>query len=373
MSTVYQRADTWFIAIPTESGKWVKKTTGTRDKSVAKGMARMVDELGPRGRRSWDLLNPVARGDLTIGQLYDAYSQNDLDGLRVRLNDVDLEPHVARWIGTLRGRLASDTVEHYEVYARSLIGENNRFARSALTNETVVQWLAARPVGRSTKRKYHAALSSFCEYLKSIGLLSRNPMRDIRAPRPAPSRMRSLDQQDVERLITAQRAPYSVLSALLHATGMEVSVALSLKRRDVDVYRREIRARGTKTKCRDRIVKVAEWGWPLVERHISLLTPNALLFPGINRWTASDKHRAACSDLEIEDYQLKDSRHTYAVRAIRAGAPFEVVAQQLGHVDTTMVVRVYGRFKPTAEEVTAWERRAALLDMDAATAKQSAS
>ncbi len=373
MSTVYRRADTWFIAIPTESGRWVKRTTGTRDKSVAKGMARMVDELGPRGRRSWDLLNPVARGGLTVGQLYDAYAQNDLDGLRERLNDVDLEPHVERWIGALRGRLAPDTTEHYELYARSLIGEDSRFSRSSLTNAVITQWLAARPVGRSTKRKYHAALSSFCEYLKSVGVLPRNPMRDVKAPPPAPSRMRSLDQQDVERLIAAQPHPYNVIAALLHATGMEVSVALTLKRRDVDVLRREIRARGTKTKSRDRIVKVAEWGWPLVERHISLLTPNALLFPGINRWTASDKHRATCCDLEIEDYQLKDSRHTYAVRAIRAGAPFEVVAQQLGHVDTTMVVRVYGRFKPTAEEVTAWERRAALLDKDAAKVRESAS
>lgn len=192
--------------------------------------------------------------------------------------------------------------------------------------------------------------------------MARNPMRDVKAPAPAPARMRSLDQSDVQRLIQAQPHPYSVLSALLHGTGIEVSVALSLKRRDVDVSRREIRARGTKTAARDRIAKVAEWAWPAVERYVGLLTPNAPLFPGINRWTASDKHREACEALDIEDYQLKDSRHTYAVRAIRAGASFEVVARQLGHADTTMVVRVYGRFKPTEQEMTAWERIAAAQD-----------
>jgi integrase len=42
-------------------------------------------------------------------------------------------------------------------------------------------------------------------------------------------------------------------------------------------------------------------------------------------------------------------------RAIRAGAPVGVVAQQLGHSDTTMVLKVYGRFKPTEQEITKWE------------------
>lgn len=76
-------------------------------------------------------------------------------------------------------------------------------------------------------------------------------------------------------------------------------------------------------------------------------------------WTASDQHRAACKRLDIEDYRLHDARHTYAVRAIRGGAPFEFVARQLGHADTTMVVRVYGRFKPSEEEMRGWERIAA--------------
>jgi hypothetical protein len=69
---------------------------------------------------------------------------------------------------------------------------------------------------------------------------------------------------------------------------MEISAALAVKRRDVDSVRRQIRARGTKTTARDRIVRVAEWGWPYIARHIGLLLPNALLFDSIGRWTASD-------------------------------------------------------------------------------------
>jgi hypothetical protein len=39
-----------------------------------------------------------------------------------------------------------------------------------------------------------------------------------------------------------------------------------------------------------------------------------------------------------------------------------VVARQLGHVDTTMVARVYGRFKPDEREKREWHRVAAAND-----------
>jgi len=327
----------------------------------------MIDDLGPRGKRAWEFLCPIAEGTLSVPELFDAYSRGSLEDLRERMNDIDLEPHVVPWLRVLGARASQDTHDHYRLYARSLLPEGKRFPRSALTHERLSGWLASRPVGRSTRRKYHAAISSLCEHLKAIGVLQRNPMREVKAPAQANPRMRYLDQSEVERLIAALPAPYNVLSALLHGTGMEVSVALGLKQRDFDPSRREVRAKGTKTQARDRTAKVAEWAWPMVERHISLLTPNALLFPAINRWTASDKHREACKALGIEDYQLKDSRHTYAVRAIRAGASFEVVARQLGHANTAMAVKVYARFQPTEQEMTGWEKIAAMQDKHQAT------
>lgn len=362
MSTIYLRGSKYFIGVPSRAGVWKKRATGTGDRGLARSMSRMIDELGPKGKRLWEFLEPVCDGTLRVAELYDAWTSGQLEQLRERLQDIDLEPSVGEWLKVIGPNVATDTLAHYGLYVRSLLQSGKPFPRSTLTSERIIHWLASRKVGRSTRRKYHAALSGFCGYLKDIGILQRNPLRDIKAPSAAPPRMRYLEMEDIKRLIAAQSAPYNTLAALIHGTGIEISVAIALQRRDVDSARREIRAKGTKTRARDRIAKVAEWAWPMVEHHIALLTPNALLFPGVSRWTASDKHREACAALDIEDYQLKDSRHTYAVRAIRAGAPFEVVAQQLGHSDTTMVVQVYGRFKPTEQEITSWERIAAEQD-----------
>ena len=380
MTTCYLRGRRYFVGVPTREGRWIKRATGSSDKSVARSIARMLDELGPEGRREWELLDAVSSGSLEVASLFDAYRANALDALRAQLKDADLEPHVQTWLDSISARIAPDTLEHYELYVRSFIPEGTRFPQSALTHARIVAWLSSpklgvrervgddgtkvetKTVGPSTRRKYHAALSSFCDYARAVGLIERNPMRDVKPPRAAAARMSYLSIDNVRALAEAQAEPYRTLSLLLHATGIEVSVALALKKRDIDMLRKEIRARGTKTKARDRLAMVADWAWPDLEKFVRRLLPNAPLFPGVNRWTASDKHREACIALNIEDYQLKDSRHTYAVRAIRAGAPFEHVAAQLGHIDTTMVVRVYARFRPSEAERTDWQRIATIQD-----------
>jgi len=160
-------------------------------------------------------------------------------------------------------------------------------------------------------------------------------------------------------------APYPALFAILYGAGVEVSAALACVESDVDVARREVRARGTKAHTRDRIVRVAEWAWPFVERHLETLTPGERLFRGLDRWQVGDAHRARLVALGLRHHRLHDSRHFYAIRAIRAGTPYELVARQLGHADVAMVAKVYGRFAPRSDERDRWEKVAAERDREA--------
>jgi hypothetical protein len=59
---------------------------------------------------------------------------------------------------------------------------------------------------------------------------------------------------------------------------------------------------------------------------------------------------------------VHDARHFYAIRAVRAGTPYELVARQLGHADVQMVAKVYGRYAPTSDERDRWEKVADQLD-----------
>ena len=111
------------------------------------------------------------------------------------------------------------------------------------------------------------------------------------------------------------------LSALVHGTGKETCAALRLKRSGIDKLTKTVRAHGTKTHAPNRTANVSEWAWP-ISSGIRDADARCLRFPGIDRWRASDVHRAACKELGegFEDYRLPDARRTNAVRAIRAGA-----------------------------------------------------
>lgn len=134
---------------------------------------------------------------------------------------------------------------------------------------------------------------------------------------------------------------------------------------------REARVPGTKTYNRDRIVRVAEWAWPYVEERLAGLGPDDKLFPGIpDRWVAPDVFIATIFPLALEypcyrGYTMRDHRHTYAVRAARAGTPPQLIAEQLGHVNAVLVLKVYGKFLPESDERDRWERKAAELDVKA--------
>jgi hypothetical protein len=100
----------------------------------------------------------------------------------------------------------------------------------------------------------------------------------------------------------------------------------------------------------------------LRDRRGASCVPGARIFQGLDRWGVGEAHRQRLRALGLEGYRLHDARHHWAVRMARAGAPFELIARQLGHRDVAMVAKVYGRFKPDTEERDRWERIAAARD-----------
>jgi integrase len=151
----------------------------------------------------------------------------------------------------------------------------------------------------------------------------------------------ALDLRDVLRTVKAAEGPYRPLYAVLYGAGVEISAALACTERDVDMRSRELRAPGTKTHSRDRVVRVADWAWPHLLGHVTKLLPGERLFAGLDRWKVGEHHTALLKRLELPHHRLHDARHFYAVRAIRAGTPYELVARQLGHADVAMVAKVY--------------------------------
>jgi len=131
------------------------------------------------------------------------------------------------------------------------------FWRSQLTSAAVARWLATRgtlvqkrppaargsrrrpepaaqPISGGTRRKYLAAAQSFAKYLREVGILAANPLRDVSPPREGDPRCLFLELPDVLRLVSGAAQPLRAIYALAYGAGLEVSAILRLVDADID-------------------------------------------------------------------------------------------------------------------------------------------
>jgi hypothetical protein len=91
---------TYRVYVKRSDQRWQRVTTGTSHRPTAVLIGAMVGAL--IARREWTLLDPICRGELTLGDVWDAYRiDSKLTDYRAALDDVDLEPLVEAWAGYL--------------------------------------------------------------------------------------------------------------------------------------------------------------------------------------------------------------------------------------------------------------------------------
>lgn len=355
----------YYTNVPRELGAPAQCSTGTKDKNLATRIGRLVDELGPRGQRRWDILRAVSDGHITLDRLWDLYSRNGIEQLAARLNDIDLSPLVDEWAKSHVTRVTPAHAKLAKIYVRRFIPEGKPFIRSQLTSNSIARFLDSlevkttakkdpkhRAASSGTKLKHHAALSAFFRWAVMARHLPDNPLRLIEKPKSGKARDQHLSFANVLRLIEATPPAFKAIEALAHC-GMEVSAILRLTRGDVNLTDETAHARGTKTAWRNRIVSIQKWALVHLRAACRGKHPAAKLFPGILNGRVYDVHEATCKKLgaEFAHYRFHDARRSFAIIALKNGATHESVSYILGHKDASLVLRVYGRHAPNLEKL----------------------
>lgn len=349
--------------------------THTPDKKLAQRIEHMWTELATR-HRAWDLLEPVVNDPRKIGDLYDVWSETrgDVEEMRRRAKDVDVEPLVAEWTAIHASQVGKDWTDHALKHVRHFFPEGVARKASDVTKDWLTSTLAAYPGKRNTRRKVHSSVSVFLEYCTTVkGIFAFSPMMHVDRPARELLPPTFYDGVTVERIIDWQPTPERrAYFALVYGTGADVSPAILIEREDIDASQKRVRIKGTKTKTRDRTVRVADWAWKTFWSHASTVLHGRIFPAEWNRWTVSDWHRQTVSEgtkdthgnIEQEGLKLerrialRRSRHHYAVRMLAAGVPAELVAEQLGS-DKRTILDYYGPFIPSASDWDKWEKVAA--------------
>lgn len=370
------------IAVQIAPQVWRYRSTGTRDKHTVKRMQLMVHELhtfradawSPEG--AWALLGKLAQQKgahhpdaWSLADLYARYQQHrgDVGALSLDLGDELLADLFAAFETHVAAKRSPDTAAHYRVYLDTLAGaEITRL--SHLTAPALERWVDglaevdddgwARATG--TRRKYAAGVSAFCSWLVRHGKRPTNAMRDVPKPARGASRLQWLAEPQMRALADAQASPFRELSAFIHGTGLDVTVACErIEAGQIDQVSWSCTSVRPKTGRRHTVV-IAEWARPYVRRLLRGKLPRAVLGEGVTRWALSDSHRAACAALAIEHYWLRDARHSWAVRFDAMGGTPAQGAEQLGHADGgVLFTSLYAQRAQSIKERVELERQAA--------------
>jgi len=177
-----------------------------------------------------------------------------------------------------------------------------------------------------------------------------------RAARREPGTKRALTADEVAKLLAELLVDRAARVAFIVATSACWRETELARRDDVGERQATVLLRGTKRKTRFRTV-------PIVSPAQRALLAYALQHAGgtgsalFQPWGNVRRDLAdACVEAKIERCSPNDLRRTFASWQVEAGVPLYPIAQAMGHKDTRMLERVYGRQTP--EQLAALMARA---------------
>lgn len=246
--------------------------------------------------------------------------------------------------------------------------------------------------GHGTREKTLRALQRFFTEMVANGRIARNPALGVKpGSRPASlpgqeSGGQALDVEEVTALLATTPDFWRPLVAMLATTGLRISEACGLRRRDLDltaqtatVIQTVVEVNGRlilttpKSKASRRTVKLLPSVVTLLKRHPIPANPDGLLFtlpgrtdPIARTWFNRRVLKPAAMRAGTKPIPSPhDLRHTAGAIASKAGMHPMAVKEMMGHSSIKVTYDVYGHLFPTMHEAGVAAIEATFAESDA--------
>jgi integrase len=240
-------------------------------------------------------------------------------------------------------------------YYRKRLDTHFKFGQrnlSDITKQDVLQRI--RRIKTSTSEQHHAfvAARTLFNWAVREDLLSLNPVQGVRGFKPAQTRERVLNEQELRTAWQeAHQAPYPFgpIVQVLILTGLRRSEAVQLRWSFIDDVERTVTIPANLTK--NGRIHVVPIGTLLQDTFANLPRINEYVFPSsrevgtvFNGWGKA-KSRFDEQLTDVAAYTLHDLRRTFATTHAKLGTPIHVTEKLLNHVSGTIsgVAAVYNR------------------------------
>ncbi|MBY0491909.1 MAG: tyrosine-type recombinase/integrase [Gemmatimonadaceae bacterium] len=213
----------------------------------------------------------------------------------------------------------------------------------------------------ATQRTYLRDLRQFCQWLTEEGLLPNNPATALTVDRHSAPPIRAVPIDLLLRIHDAlPMGPLADAFGFLVATGAEPQIVERVTVEDVREATQQVWLAGTKNSFRQRWAYVEAWYWPTLVARSRGLPSGTRLF-AVTRGRLAAAVRAAVQSLRKNDplgtipadFRPYDTRHAFAARYVASGASLRVLADQLGHANESMIIRLYGRYRSDSSSLAA--------------------
>ena len=352
---MYLRNGVYWYRIWTPLGAAKRVSLETRDAKTAQSVEAWANDVRERLDRH-GVLAAVVAGVLSLPQ---AFVLGEADAARYIaeqaaaaadrvLTDADLDAW-GRWLRDTG--LRPDGIAGYRRQVEIAWPEPRRV--SWLTPRAITAALDAVPVAVQTKGRYRSAMSSLCEWLVRQGHLDVNPMPSVPGYRNSAPREVWYSTPDALRVLHALPPVQRGFEALMWACGWELAACVHAKVGDIDLKAMTAYARGTKTASRSRLTVITETeAVAMIEPLLRNKLPSAPLWDGsLHKRRMLEAHQRAAAACALPKSTMHDWRHTFAVKELKKGRPLEFVAQMLGHHNTVMVQKVYGKYRLASDDL----------------------
>jgi len=312
-------------------------------------------------------------------------AQSDAKTIHQPLLPVDLIRSIEAFCQYLRGEcgLAENT---YRAYRRDLhdfaafLEETGCKSLKEITPTKIDRYMqSSHAAGKnpSSIARAIAAIRTFCRFCLLQRFIETDPSISITAPKKWKRLPRTLDHQDIQKLIDEPNPDEDALwlrdrltIALLYATGMRASELISVKVDDINFDLGIVRVIGKGRK--ERIVPVADKVLEMIEQYICQTRPVPrkesdkqilLLSRTGKRLRREDIFRI------IRKYVIRSAirghvsphtlRHSFATQLLSGGADLRSIQEMLGHsdisttqiythVDSSRLKTIHKKFHPRA-------------------------
>ena len=340
---MYKRGGIYYGRVKSNTGKWIPKSLNTVDPVVAKVRYRELErrEADPTYRAANETEFADAAEDFLTSRRVKGCAEGTFHMYGVKLghfvrlwgNDLPLAhidaPRVDKFIATRLGEGA----------ARNTIGKELTALRGLLK--------VAQRAGKFPRPLFEVMPTEWAnDYEPRRTALTVEQVAALVKALAEPARWTDSLGRSYERERVSLNA--AALVAFIVATGARWSEALRAQRAQVDLVRGWVYFGITKTKKkgkREKYVPVTPKTRALLEQVMTAVGKGT--GPMFGKWANVTRDlEIVCTQLGIPRVTPNDLRRTHANWLRDAGVDTASIADVLGHVDSRMVERVYGKLKP---------------------------